>query len=302
MKGALSLLLLFSLVAFQVNATLYGLVFTNGGDLNYIETVEIGPGGNFTKIAQNFVSVGGMLSMTGISSFDEQSGVMYFVTDFEAPFVYGVDVNKGQVLPPMFIFLLSISHIVADPVGQQLLITGLYYNHTYAITSVPYHGGVAKEVFNSTLHNVKHPRVSTLDSKSGIYYLAYLGHDGKEYLGQFSLSEPENFKATPYPCQGYLPYHLSYDEFIGGLVGYTFSKLGGPNYYFEIVDGKCSMSQIPAHGIPGTATYDPTNGQMHIAYSNKTGSFLGTYTAKTQSFTSVPTASSIFNLGVSYKV
>jgi hypothetical protein len=300
MKGAiLSLLLL--LVAFQVNASLYGTVFTSSGDLNYIETVEISPEGNFTTIAQNFVSVGGMLSMTGISSFDEKNKIMYFVTDFEAPFVYGVDVVTGSILPPMFIFLLSISHIVADPVGQQLLITGLYSNHTYAITSVPYHGGVAKEVFNSTLHNVKHPRVSTLDSENGSYYISYLGHDGKEYLGQFNVEKPEAFKATPYPCQGHLPYHLAYDPFIGGLVGYSFSNLGGINYYFEIVDEKCTVTEIPLHGIPSTATYDPTTGQMYLSYNNKSGSFLGIYNNKNKSFSSVSTASSIFNLGVSYK-
>jgi hypothetical protein len=58
------------------------------------------------------VYVGSSLTYDGIASFDQQKNYLYYANDFEASFVYGVDLTKSEILPPVSINSDSINSYV----------------------------------------------------------------------------------------------------------------------------------------------------------------------------------------------
>jgi len=114
MLSPLLLVALLSLLNYG-EGKIYGIVTDISGDntLTIVETVAINPStGDFDVLAQNIIYVGGSVFVDGIAAFDQKYQRLYFTTDFDSDFVYGVDVSSGAILPPISINSESIENFL----------------------------------------------------------------------------------------------------------------------------------------------------------------------------------------------
>jgi len=60
--------------------------------------------GDIENVTNNFVITGGFsITYGGISSFNDDQGIFYYVSDWPSPLIFSADVNTKQLLPPVYV-------------------------------------------------------------------------------------------------------------------------------------------------------------------------------------------------------
>jgi len=305
--GGLVLLIVLS-ISYNANGTLYGIItdFTGNGTQTVVWTVQVDPiKGTFTKIAENFVYVGSSATYDGIAAYDQQKNYLYYSSDFEASFVYGVDVVKGEILPPVSINSESVNSIEWDGKNQQLLILGEFEDHSAAVYTFPYTGS-SVELINFTAQGISSPQTTYLDWSKGIYYFIYATTSGTQFnLGSFPISTPKNTQTSPLNCgQGFSPDYLFIDSTNNVLFGIGYDSNAKATKYYSIKGTACSIVDIKGlTGITTAATYDPTAHVLYLGFVGDASSLLITINITTLTVTSsVSVQRTLEDLQVSYKV
>jgi hypothetical protein len=294
------------LILHSVQGTLYGIItdFEGNNTQTVVLTVQVDPAtGAFTRVAENFVYVGSSATYDGIAGYDQQKNYLYYSSDFESAFVYGVDVTKGEILPPISINSESVNSIEWDGKNQQLLILGEFQDHSAAVYTFPY-VGPSVELINFTAQGIPIPQTTYLDWGKGIYYLIYYSTAKSQYyLVQFPISNAASLQSTPLNCgNAFSPDYLFLDSTSGVLFGVGFNATGKLYKYFTIKGTTCSVVDVGLTGIVTAATYDPTSHMLYLGYAS-TGNALLTLDITTLKVISKPSTLRVLeDLQVSYKV
>ena len=305
-SNLLLVLLLSSLACVQVYANVYGIVFGFGGQdtQSLVYTVQIDPKtGAFTTVTENFIYVGSAATFDGLSTFDQNQGDFYYTTDFESSFVFSVDTTKGALNPPISTSAVGVSQILWDHGNDQLLVTGEYENDTQIIITVPT-TGPSQELFNYSTVDVEYLYSHTLDWKNGIYYVTYETTTTSTFnLGQFSLTTPSDFTSVKFPCANIYTLDIYYDYNLKGLLGVGENPKRETFSYFEIVNGVCTETLIPADlYIVTCSSYDPTTGILYLGFVNNTAPYLGLFDTTKKTLTAVALDTVLTDLEVSYTI
>jgi len=259
--------------------------------------------GNFTSIAENFIYVGSSATYDGISGFDQKNKFFYYATNFESAFVFGVDVIKGELLPPVSIGSEAVSSIDWDGTGSQLLINGLFIDDSSAIFTLPT-SGPSVELINFTTMGVTTIYATVLDWKKAVYYLAFYNDTSSQFaIGTFSLAKPTTIATTNLGCGGNIaPDFLFFDSASGILLGIGFNSSALAYKYFEVIATKCTVTDLKLTGIVTSATYDPTTTTVYLGYVDNTGSSLISYNRLKKILSKVSTMYVLEDLQASYMV
>jgi len=288
------------------SGALYGLITGFGGDSTQtvVLTVQVDPvTGNFTSIAENFIYVGSSATYDGISGFDQKNKYFYYATNFESAFVFGVDVIKGELLPPVSIGSEAVTSIDWDGTGNQLLINGLFLDESSAIFTLPY-SGPSVELINFTTMGITTIYATVLDWKKDIYYLAFYNDTSSQFeIGTFALAKPTAIVTTSLGCGAAIaPDFLFYDSANGILLGIGFNSTALAYKYFEVVAKKCTVTDLKLTGIVTSATYDPTVTTLYLGYVDSSGSSMISYNRVKKTLSKVSTLYVLEDLQASYAV
>lgn len=288
------------------SGALYGLITGFGGDntQTVVLTVQVNPvTGNFTSIAENFIYVGSSATYDGISGFDQKNKYLYYATNFESAFVFGVDVTKGELLPPISIGSEAVTSIDWDGTGNQLLIDGLFVDDSSAIFTLPT-SGPSVELINFTAMGITTVYATVLDWKKAVYYLAFYNDSNSQFfIGTFSLAKPTTIATTSLGCGGNIaPDFLFIDSASGILLGIGFNSTALAYKYFEVVAKKCTVTDLKLTGIVTSATYDPTATTLYLGYVDNDGSSLISYDRVKKVLSKVTTLYVLEDLQASYVV
>jgi hypothetical protein len=306
-----SLLFVFVIIiglAYNVSGTLYGIIteFNGNNTQTVVYTVTVDPStGKFTHVAENFIYIGSSATYDGIAAFDQKKNYLYYSTDFEASFVYGIDVTKGEILPPISINSETITSIDWDGKNQQLLILGIFQDRSSAVYTFPY-SGPSVLLINFTAQGINTPQTTFLDWAKGMYYLVYFDAAKSQYnLGSFPISSPKAVQSTPLNCgKTFSPDYLFLDSSSGILFGVGFDSSVSTYKYYTIKGTACTVSDIGLTGVVTAATYDPTKNILQMGYVDKaTGPNMVTLdTASSKVVSKIPTQRVLEDLQVSYQV
>jgi len=282
---------------------LYGIVTDFEGDetQTVVLTVRVDPTtGNFTKISENFIYIGSSATYDGIAAYDQKNNYLYYSTDFESSFVFGIDVTKAELLPPISIGSEAVTSIDWDGTNQQLLINGFFADQSSAIFTFPY-AGPSVELINFTTKGISAAEATYLDWKKGIFYLAY--YDGTQYqLGSFPIATPATISSAPLGCgAGLAPEFLFGDSATSALIGIGYNGTAKSYRYFTVVNKVCKVYDVGLTGIITAATYDPTKGLVYLGYVDDVGSSMVTLNAATMKVASkIATVRVLEDLQVTY--
>eukprot|EP00026_Physarum_polycephalum_P004344 Phypoly_transcript_04362.p1 GENE.Phypoly_transcript_04362~~Phypoly_transcript_04362.p1 ORF type:complete len:308 (+),score=37.74 Phypoly_transcript_04362:1240-2163(+) len=307
MKVSIGLIFMIVVGICNVTGTLYGIItdLAANGTQTVVWTVQVDPvKGTFTKVAENLVYVGSSASYDGIASYDQQKNYLYYSSDFDASFVYGVDIAKGEILPPVSINSESVNSIEWDGKNQQLLILGEFADQSSAVYTFPYTGS-SVELINFTAQGISAPQTTYLDWAKGIYYFIYSANAGVQFkLGSFPISSPKSIQTTALNCgSGFSPDFLFLDSTSNVLFGVGYDSDAKTTKYYTIKDTTCSLVSIGLTGITTAATYDPTSRVLYLGFVDQTNTLMVTLNVATQAVISqVPVQRTLEDLQVSYKV
>jgi len=305
-RAALFLVLILGILNYGHGA-LYGIVpATSGeGSQTTLFTVEVDPStGNFTKIAENIVYVGASGTINGLSTFDQVNQIIYFSTDYDSSYVFGVDVTNGDLVSPISISASYIATIKWDGTNSQLLITGNFPVGNQAIITLP-ETGPSEELLNYTQLGYDVYPPATIDQEKGVYYFAYFDDVTQVYnIGAFAIDTPDKIATAPLTCgsdpTSFDPVAFFFDSTLGKLLGFAYNTTEDSYVYFEFTNGSCNVASF---GLPGTVTcgtYDPTTTTLYLGYTSQSGNSLLILDTKTLTFTQVPTTGTLSDLQVSY--
>jgi hypothetical protein len=300
-------LFLISLASVSAASSLYGIVTTVAANetQTVVYTVSIDPkSGNFTFVGENFVNIGDSATFDGICGFDQKNEYLYYATDFESSFVFGMDVSNGQIRPPISAGALSTNAILYDQLNEQILLT-LGYNGSGAIISFPSSPSAgSQEVYNFTSIGILPTDIfcQAIDNSKGVYYFVYYKGSSLN-LGSFTISAPTDFKTTAWTCSDKnVPIFIDYDVTLAKFVGISTSTKGSDYYYYEIVNGKCDEKNLKLGGIVTCVTYDPTETALYFGYATNEGAALEIYNASSHQLSAVPTSDVLEDIQAAYSI
>jgi len=284
---------------------IYGLVTGSTQTQTLLQTVLVSPtNGSFSLIAENIVYVGPSLTFDGISGFDQKRQILYYSTNYGNAFVFGLDVSKNALQPPISINANSIDSIEWDALNSQLLIAGTYADNSVAVVTYPTNGQ-SELLVNFTAQGIRdYIYGTTIDNKKGVYYFAFYDEAAEVFnIGSFPISSPKSITINKMNCgQGLLAANfIFFDSGLGKIVGVGFNTTVKQYNYFEIVSNTCTVKSLGVTGIVTCATYDPTATTLYLGYTGDVNALLF-YNTKTYTLTKVSTPTVLSDLQVSYTV
>jgi len=282
-------------------STLYGVLATGGGSgsQTVISAVSVDPSkGTLTSLANVLIYVGIGKIVDGLSAFDLTNQRIYFSNDFNNDFVYGYDIKKNVLLPPISINSRQITTIDWDSTGSQLLISGIFADNSVALYSAP-SSGASKQVFNFTSFGA-----STLLSAAagqGNYYYTYRDSTQILYAASFPLTNPTNVMKNKLACGtgSYLPNTLF--NVSNKMFGTGVTTSSSDYSYFEVVSGACSITSLGLK--PGShvvaASFDPTSSNLYVSVTGSANQLVQ-FNTNTKTSTAVPINTVLSDVEVSY--
>jgi len=217
--------------------------------------------------------------------------------------VYGVDVVNKELLPPISINSESVSAIAWDGKNNQLLITGIFPDHSAAIITFPYDGTQSSvTLLNLTASGIPAPFANFLDWQNGVYYLAY-SNKTEFYVSSFSISSPTKIQSRTLGCGSVAIDFLFLDSTTGALFGIGYDTIAKAFTYYSSLNSKCTTKPLGLSGIVVAATYDPTARVLRLGYVDNSGNAMVTFDLATATVASrVPTLFVLSDIQASYAV
>jgi len=309
-NGVMGCVLLVLTFIASVQAALYGIVTgATGNETQSITyTVQVdSKTGNFTFLAENFLEIGDSAMYDGISAFDQTRGYLYYASDFESAFVFGVDVAKKQLRPPISISADGILSILYDHTYERLLITGQFGPSNAAIFTLPSNSSIGSELFfNFTSQSIAAADILTQTvSYDTSTYFYVIKNNSDLLLGHLTLDNPTWVKPGAFPCSAlYIPFFISYDKNLTKFIGLSTNAKGSDYFYFEISStGKCGVSDLKLRGgLVTCTTYDPTATTLYFSYVDDDGSYLQVFNTVAHKMTQVNTPDVLSDIEASYQL
>jgi len=300
--NTLFLLVVFGLAGYVAGAGLYGVVTTLGGagTQTVVVTVKIDPtSGNFTNVAECFIYIGASATYDGISAYDQKNNYLYYASDFDSAFVFGVDIAKGELLPPISIGSEAVTSISWDGTNNQLLLTGTFQDKSQAVFTFPY-VGPSVELVNFTALGISAADVTYLNWKTGTFYFVFF-NGSSYYIGSLQLSKPTAITSAPLGCGQMLsPDNLFFDNTNNAVFGIGYDSSAQAFKYFTVKNKSCVVTDLGLPGIVTAATYDPTANKLYLGYVDKTTQLVTVDTTTAKVIARVPTTMVIEDIQVSY--
>jgi len=289
-------------------AALYGIVTAFGANFSEVllETVQIDlDTGAYAELSVNVVYVGESITIDGISTFDQKNQRLYYSTNFDSDFVYGVDVVSHELLAPISINSESIISLDWDGGKGQLVINGYFEDRSEASFVVPSNPAFpARKWLNLTQQGIGETFCTALNYVQGYFYVVHLNQTNKSvYITDFIFDSPspKPYNNLRLSCGtgNFYPDYLFTDPKRARLVGFGYT--GNGFKFFQIAAAACTLGTQNFPGIITAATFDPTTATIYLAYIEKYSYIVSFDTVSlTSKLIKVPSALS--DLEVSYTV
>jgi len=288
-------------------AKVYGLVYETGGQgtQTILAVVDINiTSGKSKPIAETTIYVGPSITLDGISTFDQKNQILYYATDYDSAFVFGVAVTSGDLRPPISVGAEVVESLDWDQTNNQLLIHGIWRDKSQAVVTYPANGP-SKELVNFTDSGITTIYSTAVDNKKGVYYFASYNESTSIFeIGSFAIAAPKTITKFKFACGGtafYAPNHLFFDSNSGKLLGIGYNETAKAHSYFEIIAGKCTPKPLALTGIVVSAAYDPTTTTLYLGYASDVGAII-IYDTTKHTFTQVTIEGVPLDVQVSFPI
>jgi len=276
------------------------MMFFGYGQTDLFSTVEINmQNGSTTTIATNVLIDGNLYLFEGISSFDVQNHVYYYVLDLitvaEPPDIYSTNVVQGAAGPVFEIEgPVSISCLTANPSNgnQNLLVVYLDGAGDVGIINVVFGTGPVSGVLQlPSMFNlgISFTVAGYIDPVHNMYYLMLPSHKNRtnNYIITIDLNVNKIKSMYPLTCFDIETQFMSYDPTLQMFIGGATSPDLPNTYYIQLdpTTGKCSKTIIKSIGsndIINCWTYDQNGGNLYYFDTATPGPwFLGSVNVRT---------------------
>eukprot|EP01112_Ceratiomyxa_fruticulosa_P001928 TRINITY_DN12079_c0_g1_i1.p1 TRINITY_DN12079_c0_g1~~TRINITY_DN12079_c0_g1_i1.p1 ORF type:complete len:317 (-),score=40.67 TRINITY_DN12079_c0_g1_i1:41-991(-) len=310
MKGTFALVLLLSLVSL-CRGKLYGLIsdFSNNYTTTTLNIVEVDTNtGNFTYLMEAFAYLGSSLTYTGISTFDQKRGNLYFSDNFESHFIFSVNVDTPALGFPISIPTIWVQSIVYDYQRDNIYVVAGFETLNYTVLvylmQISLNGGLCGMLLNMTEVGIGFLYgQSTMDYTTGTYYLI-----ADTSFASFNVENPTDVTTATVLCNDFSTVFLGYDYKTDSLIGVG---LGTKRQIYAFLRFDISSSEVTctatkiAFGVEGLAmsySFDPTEEILYIGFApNPGGNELAIYDINANTVTMKKTPWILADIQVTYQ-
>jgi len=243
-----------------------------------VQTVSINStNGNFSYLLDNFIyTTGFSITADGITTLDEETGMLFYSTDFEDSFIWTAQVTGAPSLQaPIDIGAYEIVDLKTDTKGRRLYIAFLdqYLNAYLADYYLNGSGASLLNNFTTTFNGKVELGASTLGGSNEKWYFMVLPESGVIELAALNLTDQKlarhKLKGNCNLEQGGFSF-LFYENKLKSLYGIQENFANDTlTYYVASFDkdfSNCTQSLIDMpFGIVTTSAYSPISGNLYFA-------------------------------------
>jgi len=258
---------------------LYGI--TTGVNLEgtelIVQTVAVNTtSGNLSYLLTNFIyTTGFSITEDGITTLDEETGMLFYSTDFEDSFIWTALVTGAPSLQaPIDIGAYAIVDLKTDTKGRRLFIAfeDQYLNAYLAVYYLNGSGASLLNNFTTTFNGKVSIGASTLGASNEKWYFIALPENGVQELAALNLTDQKLVQHTLNGnCQiteGGFSF-LFYENKLKSLWGIQESFANETLTYYVASFSKnfssCTQSMIDmGFGIVTTSAYSPVTGNLYF--------------------------------------
>jgi len=243
-----------------------------------VQTVAVNSStGNLTYLLNNFIYTTGIsITADGITTLDEETGMLFYSSDFEDSFIWTAQVTGAPSLqPPIDIGAYSIVDLKTDTKGRRLYIEfeDQYFNAYLAVYYLNGSGASLLNNFTTTFNFKVELGASTLGVSNEKWYFMVVPENGVLELAALNLTDQKlvqhKLNGNCQVAQGGFSF-LFYDHKLKSLWGIQESFANETLTYYVAGFSKnfssCTQSMIDMEfGIVTTSAYSPATGKLYFA-------------------------------------
>jgi len=243
-----------------------------------VQTVAVNTtSGNLSYLLDNFIyTTGFSITADGITTLDEETGILFYSTDFEDSFIWTAQVTGTPSLQaPIDIGAYSIVDLKTDTKGRRLYIAfeDQYFNAYLAVYYLNGSGASLLNNFTTTFKGKVGIGASTLGATNEKWFFMALPESGVLELAALNLTDQRLVQHTLngncQVAQGGFSY-LFYENKLKSLWGIQENFANETLTYYVASFSKnfssCTQSMIDmGFGIITTSAYSPVTGNLYFA-------------------------------------
>jgi hypothetical protein len=272
------------------HAEVYG-IYTDFGPGNQRTIVQSGrvnlTSGAVTQQATLFQYLGSSGTFDGISAYDQEDGILYYVNDFADAYVWGVGTRYPYALTaPIFLEDNGVENVAWDWKDKQLLITDFVkQTGAYRLVIFP------KDPIKSTRTYVFPASVTAgpgaYDPEKGLFFNLNSLSSSSSVLTAFDVSSGVAVQNLTVQCGNINKVWVeeSHPDFTSRLWGvranFTNNNLSYDLINVNLASGACPAIRIPSQGIVTAFAFDERNGVLFYNDATNGGNFLRTTSVRT---------------------
>ncbi len=272
------------------HAEVYG-IYTDFGPGNQRTIVQSGrvnlTSGVVTQQATLFEYLGGSGTYDGISAYDQDDGIIYYVNDFANAYVWGVATRYPYAMTaPIFLEDNGVETVAWDWKDKQLLIVDfVQQSGAYRLVLFP------KDPTKSTRTYVFPPLVvagpGAYDPEKGLFFNLNSVSAAQAVLTAFDIASGVVVQNLTVQCGNIAKVWVeqSHPDFTSRLWGvranFTNNQLSYDLININLVTGACPAIRIPSQGIATAFAFDERNGVLFYNDATNGGNFLRTTSVRT---------------------
>jgi len=261
------------------NDSLYGIVVNiNQGDELVVQTVYVNSStGNFTYLLTNFIfTTGFSITAGGITTLDEETGMLFYATDFEDSFIWTALVTGVPSLQaPIDIGAYSITDLKTDTKGRRLYIEfeDQYFNAYLAVYYLNGSGASLLNNFTTTFNGKVGIGASTLGVSNEKWFFIVVPESGDQKLAALNLTDQKmvehKLNGNCQIAEGGFSF-LFYENKLKSLWGIQENFANETLTYYVTSFSKnftsCTQSLLDMEfGIILTSAYSPVTGNLYFS-------------------------------------
>jgi len=242
-----------------------------------VQTVAVNSStGNLTYLLNNFIYTTGIsITADGITTLDEETGMLFYSSDFEDSFIWTAQLTGAPSLQaPIDIGAYSIVDLKTDTKGRRLYIAFIdqYFNSYLAVYYLNGSGASLLNNFTTTFNGKAELGASTLGATNEKWYFMVVPENGVMELAALNLTDQKlvqhQLKGNCQIAQGGFNF-LFYENKLKSLWGMQESFENETLTYYVAGFSKnfssCTQSMIDMEfGIVTTSAYSPVTGMLYF--------------------------------------